>query len=234
MSSPEHEPRGRLTRKQSQARTRTRLMRSAARVCARRGLNRASIDEVVADAGYTKGAFYANFQSKEELFLAMLDERFAERLREIEHRSFSESEMEEQARGAGEDFTRYLAADPDWQQLFFEFATHAAREESFRLQLVDRYRALRHGIAGIFRRRAEELNLQFPFDADDVAMMTFAMANGFALERMLEPDGANEELFGQMLSVFFAGLRVMAQEPREKPRTGKDHDSPSDPQRRFP
>ena len=44
---------------------------SPAREC-----SRASVDEVAEEAGYTKGAFYANFKSKEELFLAMLDERF--------------------------------------------------------------------------------------------------------------------------------------------------------------
>ena len=74
----------RLTRKEKQAQTRSCLMKSAAKVFARRGLQSASIDEVAEDAGYTKGAFYANFKSKEELFLAMLDESFSERIAETE------------------------------------------------------------------------------------------------------------------------------------------------------
>jgi AcrR family transcriptional regulator len=203
---------GQLTRKQSQERTRTRLMHSASRVFARRGLHQASIDEVAAEAGFTKGAFYANFQSKEQLFLAMLDERFAQRLREIEERSNNESEVEEQARAVGEDFGRYLAGDPDWQRLFFEFVAHAIREEPFRAELVARYRGLREGIARIFRRRGEELGKDLPLAPEAVAMMTFAMANGLALERMLEPELVPEELFGQMLAIFFAGLRAVAQE----------------------
>ena len=69
-----------LSRKERQAHTRHCLMESAARVFKRRGLEGASIDEVASDAGFTKGAFYANFKSKEELFLAMLDQRFAERV----------------------------------------------------------------------------------------------------------------------------------------------------------
>jgi len=73
-------PRQRLTRKEQQARTRAGLMDSAARVFSRRGLERASVDEIAEDAGFTKGAFYANFTSKEEIFLAMLDARFADRL----------------------------------------------------------------------------------------------------------------------------------------------------------
>ena len=128
-------------------------MKSAARVFARRGLQQASIDEVAEDAGFTKGAFYANFESKEELFLAMLDERFAERLEEIDSVVGDDGEPEEQARQAGDDFGRYLAADPEWQRLFFEFAAYAARNDDFREELVTRYRALRERIADALRRR---------------------------------------------------------------------------------
>jgi AcrR family transcriptional regulator len=204
--------RARPTRKEQQARTRRLLMRSAVRVIARRGLQRASVDEVAADAGFTKGAFYANFSSKEELFLEMLDERFAERLRQLEELSSTDSEVQEQARAAGEEFVRYLAADPDWQRLFFEFAAHAARDEPFRRELVGRYRDLRGGIAKVFARRAEQLELPLPVGEEQLATMTFAMANGFALERMLEPEVASEELYGLMLVIFFAGLRTLTQE----------------------
>jgi hypothetical protein len=61
-------------------------------------------------------------------------------------------------------------------------------------------------------------------------MMTFAMANGLALERMLEPEAVGEELFGQMLVVFFAGLRTLAQEADQKQRKGTNHENvPSEP-----
>lgn len=223
MNATEHPAReGPLTRKELKERTRRRLMRSAAAVFARRGMHQASIDEVAADAGYTKGAFYANFHSKEQLFLEMLDERFALRLREIEERSNNESEVEEQARAAGEDFGRYLAGDPDWQRLFFEFVAHAIRDQSFRAELVARYSGLRGGIAQIFKRRGEELGKDLPLAPEAVAMMTFAMANGLALERMLEPQLVPEELFGQMLAIFFAGLRALAQEAGTEARTGRD------------
>ncbi len=208
-----------LTRKERQQQTRLSLMGAAAEVFARRGLQQASIDEVAARAGFTKGAFYANFASKEELFLAMLEQRFAERLEQIERLSRSDSEIEEQARAAGEDFARHLAGDPGWQRLFFEFAAHAGRDEAFRGELVRRYSDLRAGIAAIFARRAEELGLQLPIEADELAVMTFAMANGFALERMLEPGVAADDLYGTMLLIFFAGLRALAQEPGAIPRT---------------
>jgi AcrR family transcriptional regulator len=202
----------RRTRKEQQAHTRSCLMKSAAKIFSRRGLQQASIDEVAEDAGFTKGAFYANFKSKEELFLAMLDERFAGRIEDIDRATRDEGEPEEQARRAGGDFGRYVQADPEWQRLFFEFAAHAARNEDFREELVTRYRSLRERIAAVYERRAGELGLEPPVPYEQIAVMTFAMANGIALEQLLEPDAVPEDLFGTMLMVFFTGLRTLAAE----------------------
>ncbi|HEX4564801.1 MAG TPA: helix-turn-helix domain-containing protein [Solirubrobacteraceae bacterium] len=104
----------RLTRKEKQAHTRECLMHSAARVFAQRGLEQASIDEVAEQAGFTKGAFYANFKNKEELFLAMLDERFAKRIEDIEQVVASEGSAAQKARRGGDQFASMLAADPEW------------------------------------------------------------------------------------------------------------------------
>jgi AcrR family transcriptional regulator len=202
----------RRTRKEQQAHTRSCLMRSAAKVFARRGLQQASIDEVAEDAGFTKGAFYANFKSKEELFLAMLDERFAGRIEQIDRATDDDTEPEEQARRAGVDFSHYLAADPEWQRLFFEFAAYAGRNDDFREELVTRYGALRERIAEVYERRAEELGVESPVPHDQIAVMTFAMANGIALEQLLEPEAVPDDLFGTMLMVFFTGLRTLAAE----------------------
>jgi AcrR family transcriptional regulator len=207
----------RLTRKQRQLRTRSDLMRSAARVFARRGLRQGTIDEVAAGAGFTKGAFYANFSSKDELFLAMLDEGFAARMREVVREmsgldsQIDRLEIVQQARAASEDYARHLAAEPDWQRLFFEFVIHATREESFRRELVRRYSDLRAGVAQVFARRAGELGVSSPVAVEQLARMVFAMANGFSLERMLEPEAVSEESYSAMVAIFFAGLGVLAQ-----------------------
>ncbi len=69
----------RLTRAEAQAQTRRRLLDGAAVVFARRGFHGASLEEVADEAGYSKGAVYSNFVSKEELFLAVLAARFHDR-----------------------------------------------------------------------------------------------------------------------------------------------------------
>jgi AcrR family transcriptional regulator len=197
-----------LTRKERQAHTRARLMRSAAKVAAERGLEGASLALVAEEAGFTKGAVYANFESKEALFLAMLDERFAQRIRELDAVLAGGGTIEEQARQAGRDFIAAIESEPEWERLFFEFALYAARNEEFRAALVERYRMLRERIAALLKRRARELGIEPAVPPERVALMTFAMANGVALERLLEPDAVDGELFPTMLATFFSGLQA--------------------------
>ena len=209
----------RLSRKEKQAHTRSCLMESAARVFARRGLQQASIDEVAGDAGFTKGAFYANFKSKEELFLAMLDERFAQRIEDIDRVWSSGGDLRDKARQAGQDFADYLS-DEEWSRLFFEFAAYAARNEEFRQELVTRYRALRERVADLYRGQKERMGIEPAVPPDQVAAMIFAMANGLALEKLLEPEVVPDDAFGTMLVSFFTGLAATANAEAAAPAGG--------------
>jgi AcrR family transcriptional regulator len=203
----------RLTRKEKQAHTRECLMHSAAKVFARRGLEHASIDEVAEDAGFTKGAFYANFKNKEELFLAMLDERFAKRIEDIEHVVASDGSAVQKARRGGDQFARMLGADPEWERLFFEFSAYAARDEEFREELVTRYRAMREKIAAALDADGDAGDHPKPISLDQVALMLCIMGNGFALEKLLERDEVADDVYGTLLMIFFTGLDALADAP---------------------
>jgi AcrR family transcriptional regulator len=202
------------TRKERQQQTRSGLLAAAAKVFGRRGLQQGSIDEVASEAGYTKGAFYANFSSKEELFLAMLDEHFGRRVDEVERALGSSEDLESQAREAGRDFLRAVDADEEWKRLFFEFAAYASRNEAFRDELVTRYRALRSRLAELIARSGEAAGVEPPISPDRFALMTFAMANGVALEALLEPEAVDEDLLGQMFEIFVAGLLAVGARTR--------------------
>jgi len=184
-------------------------MSSAAAVFSDRGMEKASIDEVAEHAGFTKGAFYANFESKEQLFLAMLEENFAARLEEIDRALSTEEKPEAQARQAGLDFHRFLEFSEEWERLFFEFAAYASRNDEFRVELVARYRMLRERVAEMMDRRAREIDVEPPLPMAELALMTFVMANGVALERLLEPEAVADDLYATMLEIFFTGLRAM-------------------------
>jgi AcrR family transcriptional regulator len=198
----------RLTRKQRQEHTRACLLEAAARVFARRGLAQASVDEVAADAGFTKGAVYANFGSKEELFLAMLDQRFALRLAQIDRVLSTDEPPEVQARAAGRDFLDHITGDPEWSRLFFEAALYASRNEAFRERLQARYAEMRARLVTLLRARAEAGDFDPGVPYDQLAMMIFAMANGVAFERFVEPEAVGDDLFSTMLELFTVGARA--------------------------
>jgi len=195
----------RLTRKQRQEHTRSRLLESAGRVFARRGLMQASVDEVAADAGFTKGAVYANFGSKEELFLEMLDVRFARRLADMERAMSTGEPPEIQAREAGRDFVAFLSSDSDWQRLFFEASLHASRDDAFRAKLQEHYAAMRTRMAALLQTRSAAGGFDPGVPFDRLAMMIFVMANGIAFEQFVEPDAVPGDLFSTMLEIFTVG-----------------------------
>ncbi len=212
----------RLTRAEQKEETRSRLLDSAATVFARAGMQQASIDQVAAHAGFTKGAFYANFKSKEELFLAMLDDRFAKHLEEIDRVLDSDEDPEDQARAGAANFVDFISSDPEWERLFFEFSAYASRNENFRRELVARRRELQERMAELYRERAAELDVEPPFPMEEIARMTFAMADGIALQKLLDPESVPDDLYPNMLATFFAGLRAAVEAPQ-----GRVHSSSS-------
>jgi AcrR family transcriptional regulator len=202
-------PRTRLTRQEQQARTRSRLMDAASKVFSCKGMQQASVDEVAQEAGYTKGAFYANFKSKEELFLAILDEHFGERIEEVERAFGSDESPPEQARHAAADFARASRADPDHEALFLEFTQYALRSDAFREELLTRFATLRARLGEVYERRAESFGIDPPVPIDRIVRMVIAMADGWAMWRLLEPDDVDDELFESMIEIFTTGVGVM-------------------------
>ncbi len=198
-----------LTRKEKQAKTRSALLASAAKLICRKGIVEASVEDVASDAGYTKGAFYANFKSKEELFLVMLDEKYAAELEQLESAIRGTESPAEDARRAAEDFIRFAWSDPQWPKLYFEFTAYAARNPEFRRELQTRDRRIRQRIAAIFRAWADDFGAEIPIPFEDLAMMTFCMANGFLMGQLIEPN-LSEELYGTMAATFFRGVAVSA------------------------
>jgi AcrR family transcriptional regulator len=199
-----------LTRREKQQRTRQALLEAASEMFGARGLDGVSIDEVTQAAGYTKGAFYANFKSKEELFLVMLDERFSEELERLDRLLAGTHEPQEEAAAAAADFIHF-ATDEEWQKLSFQFLAYAARNEDFREELATRQRTMRERMAQVFTRWKKGFASDFPLPVEDITAMTFFMADGFLAGRIIEPD-LNPDLYTTMVGVFLRGLEALADE----------------------
>ena len=198
-----------LTRKQKQEKTRSALLESATKIFCRRGLANTSIDDVAEEAGYTKGAFYANFKSKEELFLVMLDEKFAAEIERVDRILAGGDEPGEEAREATVDFIRFVNADPEWPRLSFEFTAYAARNDEFRQELATRNRALQRKLAEVYRRWSADFPFDPPIPIEDISTITFCMTKGFVAEQLIEPE-LREELAGTMMAIFFLGMQAAA------------------------
>jgi AcrR family transcriptional regulator len=198
-----------ITRKERQARTRSKLMSSAARLFCRRGLEQTSVDQIAGQAGYTKGAFYSNFKSKEELFLALLDQKFGEEIERVERRLTTDKPPDEAARAAGEDFVRFMRSDPEWERLYLEFVAYAARNDEFRQELLTRGRSMEQRLEGIYRRWAQEIGIVPPIPIADITRIVSIMADGFVMRQHIDSD-VGEELYGTMLAIFMLGLRELS------------------------
>jgi AcrR family transcriptional regulator len=210
-----------LTRREKQERTRKSLLEAAAKIFCKHGLDGASIDQVAEAAGYTKGAFYANFKSKEELFLVMLDEQFSRELERLDHALAGTEQPRDEVRAAAFDFL-HSANDEEWPRLYFEFAAYAARNEEFRQELATRQRAMRERMAKVFERWLEGFGKVSPLPIEDVAAMTYCMADGFLVDRLIEP-GLSDELYATMLTVFVRGLDAMAAEGEDAAAANTSH-----------
>jgi AcrR family transcriptional regulator len=200
------------TRIERSEETRAALLRSASRLICKLGMHGASIDRIAADAGYTKGAFYTHFASKEELFLTMLDEHFATELVRLDTILAGTGDPAAETRAAAEDFLEHIDSDPEWRRLYQELATHAARHEAFRVEFATRQRGLRTRMAEVFTRWAADLGVKPPVPPADVAAMTFFMADGFLLDQIIDPE-LDTALYGKMFEVFMHGLMAMAAAP---------------------
>ena len=177
----------RLTRAQQQALTRERLLAAAERVLARHGYGGASIDLVTAEAGYSKGAIYSNFESKEAVFLELL-------------RVYMERDMAELGRivslaphqlsAALSAWLETMQADSDCPLLMTELQLHARRNPAF----AERYYALQdqqtHALARILERFFEAQSVPLPMDPLDLAGCMTALAHGLSLQHPQAKPGA--------------------------------------------
>ena len=201
---------GTVTRREKQARTRRALLDAAAQLFGEHGLEGASVERIATAAGYTKGAFYANFASKEELFLVMLEEQFARELERLERELAGQGDPRAEALAAAADFIHF-AGDGEWPRLYFQFAAHAARDEAFRKELCLRQQAMRERLSVIFARWADKLAAEPPLPIPEITAMVYFTADGFLFDRMIEPE-LPAELYGTMVSVFLLGLQALAAE----------------------
>ena len=192
-----------MKRHEKRERTRGKVLDAADHVFARRGYHEATLGEIAGVAGLSKGALYYNFRSKQDLFLALLEARMDERLREIEA-AFEHSEAP--ARRVALDYVENLKQNEDWIALFFEFAAQAARGGEVRDHLAERFREFWAALAKLVDQQARERGIERPLPAQDLAITMDLLGIRFMLTRILHADGVPDDLLGQALASMLRGV----------------------------
>jgi AcrR family transcriptional regulator len=119
----------RLTREQSQARTREKLLASAHEMVGRDGYEGTSIERIAEEAGFSKGAFYSNFSSKEDIFLQLLGRNAGGDVSELEGRLGGIDDPRDIIESLSA-WANARASDHRWGVLAIEMMRRARREET--------------------------------------------------------------------------------------------------------
>ena len=143
-----------LTPERRREMTRRHLLEAAAIVFAQKGFHAATLDEVAAAAGFTKGAVYSNFKSKDDLFLALFDDRierqFAVTIEVLEDGSHEMTEQLPRVRELLHGGAFFW--DDDWTTLYLEFVLYAMRNPEARAKLAARALRERTAVKALMER----------------------------------------------------------------------------------
>jgi len=177
----------RLSRAEQNDRNRALLLAAARRVFLERGYFAATLDQIADEAGFSKGAVYSRFASKADMFLALLEDRIAER-------AGQNAQLAEDLAGTGNFAAVIDLAEraergaPGWRLLVTEFRIHAARDP----ELNRRYAALHtrtvDGVAQVLAAVSKEGAEGLPFPPRQLAELMLSIETGRALEQIANLD----------------------------------------------
>ena len=197
----------RLSRAENRERTRAALRKAAAELVVAQGLQATSIEQISERAGFSRGAFYANYTSKEELFAEVLQERVYEVYRALAT-EWRDSTERPTPRQTGERLAAIIGA-PEGKWLFvlwLELLAHAARHPEFRSIAADFWRGTRalsaEGIREEYAARGEDP----PIDPSWIATASIALDVGLAIQHSVDPDEVPLDTYPAVFELLFGRL----------------------------
>lgn len=179
---------------------RAQILDAAIEVFYREGYGAASIQKIAHQAGFTKGAIYSNFDSKQALFGAIMRARFSE----VSSAVLAGIEPNESGWHAAVDqaaslLARHIATLGPLHALVIEFALQASRDPDARDVYLELRRAQRLELAEALKGRAASFGLSEDADYDQVATTILALISGLTLERIVDPELSTENIIRDTL-----------------------------------
>ena len=217
----------RLSRVERREQTRQELVTAAETCFVSRGFHASSVDEVAEQAGYTKGAVYSNFASKEDLFFAVYERRVEQALTQV---------VPGQRQAGPERALDWLATatiqrrdqDDGWLAVFLEFWAHVLRHPELRDRFAAIHARILEPLADAVQQLAEDRGLALPSDvtASQVALAWNAMEVGLGLERLTQPQTVDVVLARRMGRLLLDAVLGTTQPAAGNDGTPKDRRTP--------
>jgi len=188
--------------------TRRHLLDAAAVVFARDGFHGASLDDVAATAGFTKGAVYSNFKSKEDLFLALFDDHL---VREME--GVQEALAIEHSDGRYEQLPRVQGVlerecSDEWVALYLEFVLYAKRNPAARERVAARLRQEFEVTCRMLDEVYSSIGAKPEWPVPMLARISMSLFEGLSLGRLVDPESYSQETMNQMLRFLYDTIGV--------------------------
>jgi AcrR family transcriptional regulator len=207
----------RLSREESRALTRDRLLDAAQAAFASRGFYGATLEEISESAGYSRGAVYSNFADKDELFLAVMDRRSHQEIDEIAdllQRDPRPDAFFEALRDR--DRRRHPEAER-WFMLSTEFFLYAMRNPKVRPQLARFEQTIRAAMSRAVVAVYESVGVPPPMPLEQTGLIVQALDQGLAIQRFIDPNSAPSDFLFDVLAWL---LRASVALEQASPGTG--------------
>ena len=172
-----------------------KLFEAAARVFEEQGIGSASIEAIAAAAGFTRGAFYSNFKSKDELIIAMLEDHVAQaitRMHELLARHRNLADFIDALKTMDRSQQDPLGRSP---LLHMEMILFVARAEKRRPELAKRLRARRKLIVDIVESTGKSDTPKGVANPEWTGAIVLALEDGFRLHRLIDPETTPADSF---------------------------------------
>jgi AcrR family transcriptional regulator len=194
----------RMTREQSKANTRERLLAAARGAFASSGFHGASVEEIASRAGFSTGALYSNFDGKEDLFLVLMEREIDLHAREIAQAVSVRESVAERATGGARQWMTMIEHEPELLLLFMEFWAYGVRDTKVRPKVAARFAQVRRMLTKLIEDGVREFELELEIPAEQLAVAIDALADGIARQKLADPGAVPDELMGRVLSLLFS------------------------------
>jgi len=185
--------------------TRRKLLDAAKRIFAKDGFEAARLEDIAAGAGYTRGAFYANFKSKEDIFFALFEEWVRERIESLTRALRPHSDPVGKLAALRTHYAE-LATDRRLVLISMEFKLFALRHPEAHARLRSRHRRVRASFGELFSEIMGALGKTIPIAYPAASSSLGAMAQGLLLEHLVDPKTLSDGDVRHVLALFFDAI----------------------------